>query len=66
MLEEKIKKIMIGKKITPVDIYEPLKINRINFYRAIKTSNMENKSLKKILKFLDYELSVNLKKKQIK
>lgn len=62
MLEEKIKKIMLGKKISPVDVYLPLKINRINFYKAIKTSNMKNKSLKKILDFLGYELSVLLKK----
>lgn len=64
MLEEQIKKIMLGKKISPVDIYVPLKINRVNFYKAIKTSNLENKSLKKILNFLGYELSVILKKKK--
>lgn len=66
MLEEKIKKIMIGKKITPVDIYVPLKINRVNFYKAIKTSNMENKSLRKIVNFLGFEISVNLKKNEHK
>ncbi len=60
MLEEKIKKIMLGKNITAIDIYKPLKINRVNFYKAIKTSNLQNKSLQKILNFLGLELSVNL------
>lgn len=55
---------MLGKKISPVGIYVPLKINRVNFYKAIKTSNLENKSLKKVLDFLGYELSVILKKKK--
>lgn len=63
MLEEQIKKIIAEKEINPVDIYKPLKINRVNFYKAIKTSNLKNKSLKKILNFLGFELSVNLKKK---
>lgn len=63
MLEEQIKKIIADKNITPVDIYVPLKINRVNFYKAIKTSNLENKSLKKIVNFLGFELSIILKKK---
>lgn len=62
ILEEQIKKEMARKKLTPVDIYKPLKINRINFYRAIKTSNLENKSLKKILDFLGLFIKINLKK----
>jgi hypothetical protein len=64
MLEDEIKKIMINKKITAVDIYRPLKINRVNFYKAIKTSNLENKSLKKILDFLGIELEVTLYNKK--
>ena len=63
MLEDKIKKVMLEKKITAIDIYEPLKINRVNFYKAIKTFNLQNKSLKKILHFLGLTLSVNLYKK---
>jgi len=50
--------------LMPVDIYKPLKINRINFYRAIKTSNFENKTFKKIIAFLDLELDIILKKKK--
>lgn len=63
MLEDQIKQIMREKNITPIDIYKPLKINRVNFYRALKTSNLENKSLKKILDFLGFELSTKLSKK---
>jgi len=63
MLEEEIKKIIANKNINPVDIYRPLKINRVNFYKAIKTSNLKNKSLKKIINFLGVEVLVSLKKK---
>lgn len=61
-LEEKIKKEMEKRKLTPVNVYKPLKINRVNFYKAIKTSNLENPSLKKILDFLGLKIEVNLKK----
>lgn len=66
MLEEQIKKIIAKNKIKPVDIYRPLKINRVNFYKAIKTSNLNNKSLKKILKFLGIKLLILLKKNEDK
>lgn len=62
MLEEKIKKEMGKRKLAPVDIYKPLKINRVNFYKALKTSNLENPSLKKILGFLGLKIEINLKK----
>lgn len=60
MLEERIKKILKEKSLLPKDVYTPLKINRINFYKAIKTSNMGNKSLQKILSFLGYSVTVTL------
>ncbi len=63
MLEEKIKQIMKQKNLAPIDVYRPLRINRVNFYKALKTSNLENKSLKKIVNFLGFELSINLYKK---
>lgn len=66
MLEVEIKKRMLEKKINAVDIYRPLKINRVNFYKAIKTSNLENKSFKKILNFLGLEVKVNLYDKKNK
>ena len=63
MLEKQIRKIIAQKKIKPVDIYRPLKINRVNFYKALKTSNLKNKSLRKIVNFLGFELSAILNKK---
>jgi len=63
MLEETIKNIIAKRKIKPVDIYSPLKINRVNFYKALKTSNFKNKSLRKIVNFLGFELSASLNKK---
>jgi len=64
MLEQEIKKIMKKRGMLPVDIYKSLEINRINFYRAIKTSNFENKTFKKIIAFLDLELIVKIKNKK--
>lgn len=64
MFEEKIKKIMSAKKLTPVDVYAPLRINRVNFYKALKTSNINNKSFQKILRFLDVEVTVGLTHKK--
>lgn len=62
MLEEQIKKVMREKNISAEYIYKPLKINRINFYKAIKTSNLKNKSLLKILHFLELHIIVKLEK----
>lgn len=66
MLEEQIQKIITDKKMTAVDIYRPLKINRVNFYKAIQSSNLKNKSLVKIINFLGYDLSIKLIKKNDK
>ncbi len=55
---------MLDKKLTAVDVYRPLKINRANFYKAIKSSNLQNKSLKKILNFLGLEIKINLYNKK--
>ena len=62
ILEDQIRKEMARQKLTPENIYKPLGINRVNFYKAIKTSNLENKSLKKILDFLGLFIKINLKK----
>lgn len=62
MLEEQIKKIMLDKKLSAENIYKPLEINRINFYKAIKTSNLNNRSLRKVLKFLGVKIIIKLKK----
>ncbi len=66
MLEEQIKQIIADKNLRAIDVYGPLKINRVNFYKAIKTSNLKNKSLLRILDFLGFELIVKLNKKNDK
>jgi len=63
MLAEKIRKVMAIRKMRPVDVYAPLKIGRVNFYKAINTSNLQNKSLRKILIFLGLKLSIKLSRK---
>ncbi len=63
MIEDRILKVMAKKKIKPRDIYIPLGINRVNFYQAIKTSNLGNPTLQKILDFLEVEIIFSLQKK---
>lgn len=63
MLEKEIRRVMASKNIRPVDICKRLKINRVNFYKAIKTSNLKNKSLEKIINFLGLKLAIILKEK---
>jgi predicted transcriptional regulator len=62
MLEEQIKRVMRERNISAEYIYKPLKINRINFYKAIKTSNFNNQTLLKILHFLELQLIVKLER----
>lgn len=66
MVETLIRTIMKKQRLTPADIYRPLRINRVNFYKAIRTSNLSNKSLRKILDFLGYDIVVSLKKNEHK
>lgn len=63
MLEDQIKRIIACRNLRPIDIYKPLKINRVNFYKAIQSSNLKNKSLIKIINYLGLELSVILNDK---
>jgi len=63
MLAEKIRKVMAIRKMRPVDVYAPLKIGRVNFYKAINTCNLQNKSLRRILIFLGLKLSIKLSRK---
>ena len=62
MLEDQIKKVMRERNISAEYIYKPLKINRINFYKSIKTSNFNNQTLLKILHFLELQLIVKLER----
>ncbi len=63
MLEEEIRKAMKEKGLNPIDIYSQLACSKQNFYKAIRSSNLANKTLLKIIKFLDMELLVSLEKK---
>jgi len=64
MFETKIKEFMQKNKIKAVDVYRKLDINRQNFYKAIKTKNLNNPTLQKILDFLDLEILFSLSPKK--
>lgn len=61
MLEDQIREAMRTQNLKAIDVYKPLGINRVNFYKAIKSSNLDNKTLIKIIDFLKCELSIKLR-----
>ena len=61
MLEKDIKIELIKKGLKPSDIYKSLEIERAHFYQAIRSTNLNNKTLLKILDYLNLEISVSLK-----
>lgn len=61
MLEDQIREVMHTQNLKAVDVYKPLGINRVNFYKAIKSSNLDNKTLIKIIDFLKCEVSIKLR-----
>jgi len=63
MLEKDIKIELIKKNLKPSDVYKALGIQRAHFYQAIRSSNLTNKTLLKILDYLELEISVTLKHK---
>lgn len=63
MIYEQILQVMAEKNLKPRDVYTPLGINRVNFYKAVKTKNLGNPTLKKILDFLEVEIIFSLQKK---
>jgi len=63
MLEEQIKDFLKSKKLKQSDVYNKLKISKQNFYKAIRTKNFDNPTLKKILNFLWIEVLILLKEK---
>ncbi len=66
MLEKDIKIELIKRDLKPSDVYKALGLERAHFYQAIKSSNMKNKTLKKILDYLELEISLTLKSKEKK
>jgi DNA-binding phage protein len=63
MLEKDIKIELIKRDLKPSDVYNELGLQRAHFYQAIRSSNMKNKTLLKILDYLQLEVSVSLKPK---
>lgn len=63
MLEKDIKIELIKKGLKPSDVYKALGIQRAHFYQAIRSTNLTNKTLLKILDYLELEISVTLKHK---
>lgn len=61
MLEDQIREVMRTQNLKAIDVYKPLGINRVNFYKAIKSSNLDNKTLIKIIDFLKCEISIELR-----
>lgn len=64
MFETHIKDFMQKKKIKAIDVYRTLNINRQNFYKALKTNNLDNPTLQKILNFLGLEILFSLSPKK--
>ena len=63
MLEKDIKIELIKRGLKPSDVYKALGIQRAHFYQAIRSTNLTNKTLLKILDYLELEISVTLKHK---
>lgn len=52
MLEKQIKEILKQRHLKQADVYSELGISKQNFYKAMRTKNFDNPTLKKILDFL--------------
>lgn len=63
MLELQIKEILKQRGLKPVDVYKALAIDKVVFYQSIRTSNLNNKTLHKILRYLGLEMEVKLHEK---
>jgi predicted transcriptional regulator len=63
LIEKQLKEILNKKGLKPVDVYTALEINKVVFYQTIRSSNLNNKTLHKILKYLDLEIEVLLHEK---
>lgn len=61
MLEKEIKEFLKEKGLKQADIYTKIGVSKQNFYKAIRTKNFDNPTLKKILKFLWLEIFISVK-----
>ncbi len=66
MLEKDIKIELLKRDLKPSDVYKALGLQRAHFYQAIRSSNLKNKTLLKILDYLDLEIVVSIKNKEKK
>ena len=64
MLELQIKEILRQRGLKPVDVYKALDIDKVVFYQSIRTSNLNNKTLHKILRYLGLKMEVKLHEKR--
>jgi predicted transcriptional regulator len=64
LLEKEIKVVLAQRELKTSDVYKALGIDKVVFYQAIRTSNLNNKTLKKILDYLGLEISISLKEKE--
>lgn len=64
MLELQIKEILKQRGLKPVDVYKALDIDKVVFFQSIRTSNLNNKTLHKILRYLGLEMEVKLHEKR--
>lgn len=64
MIEKQLKEILKKRNLKPVDVYKALEIDKVVFYQSIRTSNLNNKTLHKILRFLELETEVLLHEKE--
>jgi len=64
MLEKEIKIELIKRGLKPSDVYKALNLERAHFYQAIRSFNMRNKTLLRILDYLELEIEVSLKKQR--
>jgi hypothetical protein len=47
LLEKEIKVVLAKRELKSSDVYKALGIDKVVFYQAIRTSNLNNKTLKK-------------------
>ncbi len=60
MFEKEIKIELIKRGLKPSDVYKALGLQRAHFYQAIRSSNLKNKTLLKILDYLELEIKISL------
>jgi len=64
MIEKEIKIELIKRDLKTSDVYKALNLERAHFYQAIRSSNMKNKTLLRILDYLELKIVVSLKHKR--